>query len=152
MGNDISDGDAPKQRLTLWQWIRQNDIVILIAVGLITITCTRIATHVDEHYVQPNINKVLRVPEGQQPTGIKAFLQFALIVLLIYLVVEFILKPDAPIASYLLPDAVSRVKEGTGTAPGPNTSNPQKTHSSAWEESFQPPVKPTRTVNQWPYN
>ena len=142
------DAEQPAKRLSLWEWIRQNDIVILIIVGLITVTCTRMATHVDEHYVQPNVNKLLQIKPNDKPHGLKLLLQFVVIMIIIYIVVEYVLKPKAPISSYLLPDAVSRVKdEGPAAGPGPSQGGSAQTQSSpahsAFGKSFFRPPKPS---------
>lgn len=133
-----------KKQLTLWQWIRENDIVILILAGLVTVTCTRMASHVDEHYVQPHVNRLLNITPDVKPSPHKMLLQFALILLGVYVVVEYIIKPQAPLSSYLLPDAVSRVKEEEGAIVDVRSSGSASKNTNIkaqWDRSFfKPPL------------
>ncbi len=136
--NEQQANAAPKpERLSLWQWLKQNDITVLILVAVLTVVITRVATHVDEKVVQPATHRILRVAPNEQPGGWKLAIEFFLILAAIYVIVEYIIRPAAPISHYILPPAVVDVKTAASTAASPENATAKK--ETSWADTFRPP-------------
>ncbi len=137
--DDVVD-DKKRPHTSLWQWIVQNDIVILILVGIIMVVITRVATHVDERLIQPTSHRILNVPPGTQPPSWKLIVEFFLVLIVIYVIVEYVIRPSAPLSHYLLPDTVTEAKQED------DKKRSAKKSGNVWEQSF---LAPERTSSSW---
>lgn len=155
--NTSSNTNKPLSPL---QWLKDNDIIILILVGIVTLACTGFASHLHDHHIQPCVQKITGYKTSDKPNTGKLFLQFLLILFIVYLIVEFVLRPSSPMSYYLLPTAVSEARQEQESQTLKSTQQYSSTGSvstcsfnpkllNTWSDSFRVPAKHKRA--QWPY-
>jgi|SRR5581483_2675342 len=141
----MGDRNRNRNRPSLWEWIKQNDVMILILVALIMVVMTRVATHIDENYIQPTTHKILHIPKGETPATWKLVLEFFFVLFVVYILVEFVIRPPAPFTHYLFSDSVISAKK--------TEQSPTETTSVKWSDTFLPPKPPPRpalkAMNDW---
>jgi hypothetical protein len=106
----VVDDERPKSR-SLGEWIRHNDLIILFFVALVTVAITQLATHVYLGTLHPISRRIMGVQPGAAMPTWKLLLEFVVIILLAYVAIELVIRPQVPTSHYLLNDSVIQAKK-----------------------------------------
>ena len=149
MDEEIEKPDKSYSRKDPITWFKENDVIVLIFVGIITVACTRVASHIESTHIHPHlshltgqttdinhINSVEVKKSNPWTQTLKVLIEFIILLLIIYFIVEFIIRPKAPFSLYMMPDSVSQKKQEIDSINKTNEDNIEK-----WENSFESNAK-----------